>query len=160
MKLIMDGDGNIYRSVAEAEAQTGIPHQNISSVISGKRHTAGGTTWTRVTEKDVGENATFEDMVNQAAQDIAAKNKGGTPRQQAAAAKARAARASYAATVDKARSVGLLFYHTPKSMGKHPSNKKLHEWNMEKNPDYKAYYDKITGGSGDIKDVDFDRLDW
>lgn len=160
MKLIMDGEGNIYRSVAEAEAQTGIPHQNISSVISGKRHTAGGTTWTRVTDKDVPDGSTFEDMMDKALQDIAAKNKGGSPRQQAAAAKARAARQSYAATVDKARSVGLLFYHTPKSMGKRPSNKKLHEWNMEKNPDYKAYYDKITGGSGDIKDVDFDRLDW
>lgn len=160
MKLIMDGEGNIYRSIAEAEAQTGVPHQNISSVLSGKRHSAGGTTWTRVTDKEMPESTTFEDMVDKALQDIAEKNRGGTARQQAAAAKARAARAAYAATVDKARSVGLLFYHTPKSMGKHPNNKKLHEWNMKKNADYREYYNKITGGSGELKDIDFDRLDW
>ena len=159
MKLIMDGEGNIYRSIAEAEAETGIPHQNISSVISGKRHTAGGVTWTRV-EAGKDSAMTFEDMVNKAAEQIEAKTGQATPRQRAAAEKARAARKAYKDVTDKARSVGLLFYHLPKSAGKRPSNKKLHEYNLEANPDYKEYYETISGESGKITDVDFGRLDW
>lgn len=183
MKLIMDGEGNIYRSIAEAEAETGIPHQNISSVISGKRYSAGGTTWVRV---DTGKDSplpqtggaskelpltstggtteespmTYEDMVNLLIEKTQAKKAKGTPKQKAAAEKARAARKAYKDVTDKARSVGLLFYHLPKSAGKHPSNKKIHEYNLEANPDYKNYYSTITGESGKITDVDFGRLDW
>lgn len=159
MKLIMDGEGNIYTSIAEAEAHTGIPHQNISSVLAGKRHTAGGVTWARV-EAGKDSPLTYEDMVNNLYEEIEKQASRGTPRQKAAAERARTARKAYKDTVEKARSVGLLFYHLPKSAGKRPSNKKIHEYSLKNNPDYKEYYDQLTGDSEKISDVDFGRLDW
>ena len=159
MKLIMDGNGNIYTSIADAERKTGIKHQNISAVIKGKRFTAGGMTWTRVTDKDVEANSSFEDFVDKAARDIQRKKKGGTPRQRAAAAKARAARKKYADFIEKARSVGVLWYHA-KELGEKPTNKELHELNMKVNPDYVDYYKTLTESDGEIHDVDLKKLDW
>ena len=151
MYLIMNSDGQTFRNIAEAEAQTNIPHQNISSVLNGKRHSAGGMTWARV---EIGDNHTIEDVTDKLIDKIQEQEAKATPQQQKAKAKAWEWRKHYQNAVENAQSIGLLFYHLPKNLGDHPTNKKIHQYNMEHNPAYEEYYNNaMDEADGNITNI-------